>query len=200
MGIVAAIAAACAMAACQGPVGATGATGETGATGAAGSAGATGPTVYLEDEEGTRFYSGSTISMGLVEWSDDGTADGIPQSRLKDLSLVNETGGTVSFANADPNKRVHFVDAYCVHVYPPASNWVTYTEVESEISEIDVSTQIDPGVAAITDRGSVPFALVLTGSPAIYDGEIKKRYLIMLEDEEGELQNLAFEVYGVVMC
>jgi hypothetical protein len=197
-----------------GPAGPAGATGATGATGTAGTQGIQGSAVYLLDiGNNDRYYSGANIDLG---WSYFPNASGTFNATTKTLSLVNKTGGTVTLTGP-ASAKVETVSGSFTCTYSPGDSHIVYASgaaadasvASGGIPEISVSTQLPTGATTLPSGSSINFTLqfcgITTGAYTAargsnFTGNYTKNYRIEIQDADGTIDDLAFEVYGVASC
>jgi hypothetical protein len=127
----------------------------------------------------------------------------------KTLSLVNKTGGIISFAGPAAAK-VETVDGTFSCTYPPTTH-VVYaagsaadgTVASGGVPEISVATQIPSGTSTVPAGSSVSFTLQFVANSTTrtaFTGEYTKDYRIQIQDPDSSVDDFSFEVYGIASC
>jgi hypothetical protein len=165
--------------------------------------GATGPTLYLKDSTGARYYSGSSIFLGVAP-----DIDFVRTPVSKTLSLVNATDGAISLVGGSSAQRAVPISggwdsSYIVNpgASPTISVGVGNYELYSDGSG-PVLLTLSQGTApldSIPAGGSTDFVATLTGAYA-QGGLFRRTYEIEAEDKSGAEDDFIFEVYGFAAC
>ena len=156
-------------------------------TGCTGPAGADGQSFYLEDGNGTRYYSGAEIFLGDIPYSAPTDV-----SLVTSLHFVNMSNETVTF-NANPV----FTFEYEMYGGRDTISYFSTTAANFQYLTNDF-TAITTASDVLSGANSPDFTFTLSeyDNTGTLGGMVRRRYLVELSGETEDF-NFVFEVYGI---